>query len=365
MQIGDIILPAVNAFDFNEVRKNTQHIAGLGTAGFLAAEFAPEIPNVSFSGKQLQTYNNARTVVTRLEDLTAIAERRIGYNYIHSVRGRKGFLSVSAVSPSPNNGYLWPFSGEGKWYDAAWYSLKFDCQPVQMAQSLSIAAGNMWVAIPLNATYSGGDGVTTTKATEYGTLTLARCNTADVTVDLTAVDSANGEVKCLDGTTQVYLSSHLFAGNLSLSNGLYKIVLSTNTVTVSYWNGTAYTKIDDFTCGTFSRWWLTSCTPDKIEAKTSSGLTVEVERGRVPHIYSPAAMTCTALTPADQSTSTGTNYLSLGTSMYVAGNASFSIASNVIAAGHRWIYYDAGGTQAQQGKDVLMISNLNRLVVMR
>lgn len=365
MQIGDISLPAVNAFDFDDASKKTEHIAGLGTSLFLPAEFTPRIPNVSFGGHLLQTYGSTRTLAYREEDLDALAGRTVGYNYIQSVRGKRGYISIDSVGKSPNNGTLWPFSGSGKWYDSTRYTSKFNCRPAQMPQTLSIDAGNLWVAIPLNASYAGGDGVTTTKAIEDGTLTLVRVNTTNVTFDLAAVDSANGEVRCYDGTTQVYLTSHLFSGNMAISNGLYKVVLAANTVTVYYWNGSAYVKIDDFVCGSFSRWWLTSCTPDKIEAKTSSGLTVEVERGRVPHIYSPSTMTCTALTPANQSTSAGVNSLSLGTSMYVAGNVSFSIASNVISAGHHWIFYDSGGTQAQQAKDVLMISNLRRIVVMR
>jgi hypothetical protein len=365
MQIGDIVLPAMNSFEFNNTRKSTKHLAGLGDSGFKPAEFTPDIPGVTFGGKLLQTYGSTRSLLYRAEDLSAMAERNVGYNYINSVRGKKGFLSISSVSPSPNNGQLWPYSGEGAWYDAAWYTLKFHCKPVQMANTLSIASGNLWVAVPKGAVYSGGDGVTSDVSTEDGTIKLVRCNTSNISFDLAGNDSANGEVRCYDGTTQVYLSSHLFSGTMAISNGLYKIVLSANTVTVYYWNGSAYVKIDDFVCGSFSRWWLTSCTPDKIAAKTNSGLTVEVERGRVPYVYSPSTMTCTALTPANQSTSTGTNYLTLGTSMYIAGNDSFSIASKVISSGHHWIFYDSGGTQAQQAKDVLMISNLRRSVVMR
>lgn len=365
MQIGDITLPAVNLFEFNEVKKNTQHLAGLGDSGFKPAEFYPYIPSVAFGGKLLQTYGSTRTLLHRAEDLSAIAERKVGYNYINSVRGKKGYLSVSSVNPSPNNGQLWPFTGAGAWYDAAWYTLKFSCRPVQMYQELGIAAGNIYAAVPLSASYAGGDGVTTTKASEDGTITLVRCNSTNVSFDLAGNDSANGEVRCYDGTTQVYLSSHLFAGNLVISNGLYKIVLSANTLTVYYWNGSAYVKIDDFVCGSFSRWWLTSCTPDRISAKTNTGLTVEIERGRVPYVYSPSAMSCTALTPANQSASTGINYLTLGTNLYVSGNLAFSIASNVISSGHHWIFYDSGGTQAQQAKDCLMISNLKRIVVMR
>jgi len=365
MQIGDITLPAVSDFVFNKLSKTTQHIAGLGSSGFVPAEFASDIPSVYFEGKLLQTYNTTRTLQTRYEDLTAIADRRVGYNYIHSVRGKKGYLSVSGIFPSPNNGHLWPFYGEGHWYDSAIYALKFNCRPVQMPQTLTISAGNLWVLLPENATYSGGDGVTSTVSTEYGTLTLVRCNTSNISFDLAAADSENGEVKCLDGTTQVYLTSHLFTGTLTLYNGLYKVALSANTMTVYYWLTDAYVKIDDLACGTFSRWWLTDCTPDKITAKTNSGLIVEVERGRVPHIYSPSTMTCTALTPADASTSTGTNVLALGTSLYIASSTTCSITSDVISAGHHWIFYDAGGTQVQQGKDVLMISNMKRIVVMR
>lgn len=365
MQIGDIVLPAVRDFDFDDGGKQTQHLASLGTTGFLAAEFTPEIPNVSFAGYLLKTFSGTRSLITLEEDFTALSERRVGYNYIHSVRGKRGYLSVGLVKKSPNNGNLWPISGTGKWYDYGTYTLKYSCRPSQMSQSLTIPTGNNWVAIPKGATYTGGDGVSNTVSTEDGNITLVRSNTSNVRFDLTAVDSANGEVRCYDGSSQVYLTSHMFTGNLTISNGLYKVTLSANTVTIYYWNGTGYTKIDDFTCGTFSKWWLSSSNPDAIIARTSSGIIVEVERGRVPHLYTPSAMTCTALTPSDASTSTGTNYLPIGTNLYVAGNSTFSITANVIGSGHHWVYYDSSGTQAQQGKDVLMVSNLKRIVVMR
>lgn len=365
MRIGQIDVPAVNKLDFDEVSKTTNHIAGLGMRGFVPSELLPELPSVTFGGYILKTFSNSRTLYEREEDLNAIAERHLAYNYIHSARGQRGYLSIDSIRKSPNNGTLWPFTGLGKWYDAARYTLQYHCQPVQMYNSLEMESGYNWVAVPKSATWSGGDGSSKTIFTEDGIVTLVGSRGQSVSFDLVGNDYANGEVRCYDGSTQVYFSGHLFAGNLTVSNGLYKIILAANTVSISYWNGTSYVDVDDFICGEFSRWWLTSCTPDRIEAKTSSGLVLEIERGRVPHICSPDPITCTALTPVDQNTSTGINYLALGINLYVAGNMSFSIATNVIDAGHHWIYFDSVGTQAQQGKDVLMISNLSRQVVER
>ena len=365
MRVGQIELPANKIFFVGDLSKASEHIPALGMAGFVPSEFLPDLPSVSFGGRLLKTFNNARTLYEREEDLCAINERRAGYNYVHNVRGRSGFISVSQVKPKPDRSQLWPYEGNGKWYDAARYTLRFHCQPVQMYNSLEMDTGYNWIAVPTGATWSGGDGGYRNVSTEDGIVTLVGSNGHSVSSDLVGNDCANGEVRCYDGSTQVYFSGHLFTGNLTISNGLYKVILSANTFSIYYWNSTAYTKIDDFICEQFSRWWLTSCTPDRIEAKTSSGVVLELERGRVPHVYSPGIIACGTLTPSDQNTSTGINYLSLGTKLYVAGNMSFSIATNIIDAGHRWIYFDSVGTQAQQGKDALMISNLSRQVVER
>lgn len=365
MQIGDITIPAMKDFRFNDAGKDADHIAGMGTVHFTPAEFTPDITSVSFAGHMLQTFGSDRSLAMRESDINALSEREVAFNYVHSVKGRKGYIAVGRVSKYPNNGTLWPYEGVGKWYDYTHYTLKFQMDIAQMANSLSIDTGNVWAAIPKSATYTGGDGVTKTQSTEDGEITFVRCNTSNVTFDLTKSESSDGEVRCYDGTTQVYYQKHLFVSSLNITNGLYKVTLSSNTVTLYYWNGTAYTRIDDFACGTFSRWWLTSCTPDRITAKTNSGLVVELERGRVPYVYSPSTMTCAALTPANQSTSTGTNYLTIGTSMYVSGNVAFSIASNVISSGHHWFFFDNTSTQAQQAKDCLMITNMQRIVVPR
>lgn len=365
MQIGDITIPAMRDFLFDDAGKSAEHIAGMGTTCFTPAEFTPDIPNVTFAGHMLQPFGSDRTLALCESDITALSEREVAHNYIHSVKGKRGYLAVGRISKTPNNSVLWPYEGSGKWYDSTHYTLKFQMDIAQMANTLNISTGNVWAAIPKDASYSGGDGVTTTKLTEDGTITFVRCNTSNVTFDLAKAESTDGEVRCYDGTTQVYYSKHLFSGYLTITNGLYSVILSPNTVTVLYYGGSTYTVIDNFTCGTFDRWWLSSCNPDKAIAHTSSGIIIEIERGRVPHVYSPSTMTCTVQNPTDQSTSTGINYLTLGSHLYVSGNVAFTIAAKGISAGHHWFYYDNSGTQAQQAKDCLMITNMQRLVIPR
>lgn len=365
MRIGQIEFPAISKFEIGEYGKSTQHIPGMGMRGFVPAEFQADIPSVEFGGYIFKMFGDIRTLADRVGDINALGSLRSCYNYIDDVYGQSGFLSVGAVKPMPNNGTLWAFNGSGKWYDAAQYTLRYCCQPVQMITTTGVTSGDNWVAVPIGASYSGGDGSTKPVSTEDGNVTLVKANTSNVVFDLAGPDHHNGEVRCYDGHTQIYTTGRLFAGNLSITNGLYKVVLSENTLSISCFDGTGYILIDNFTCGTFSRWWLTECTPDRIITKTNNGLIVEIERGRVPHVYSPSTMTCAALTPANQSTSAGINHLALGTNLYVSGNLAFSIASNVIGAGHHWIYYDDDATYAQQAKDCLMISNTQRQVVER
>ncbi|HOO51188.1 MAG TPA: hypothetical protein PLK94_07885, partial [Alphaproteobacteria bacterium] len=243
------------------------------------------------------------------------------------------------------------------------YTTELNCHPITRTNGFSLTGEN-WVTIPKGATYSGGDGSTETVASEDGNLTRILSDSSNVRFDLAAIEASVGEVRVQDGTTQVYNHNHVFTGSCIISNGIYKVVLSANTITVYYWSGSAYTKIDDFTAGTFSNWYLTEVNPDIVKVQTSNGIKIEVERGRVPFIATGSVtLTCTSLAPANQTTTTD-NYLTLGTNMYVATDTEMSIASNVISAGNRWIFYAASGV-ADAAQNCLTISNLRRTVVER
>jgi hypothetical protein len=155
----------------------------------------------------------------------------------------------------------------------------------------------------------------------------------------------------------------MFSGDCTIKNGLYQIVLSENTITVYYWNGSSYTKIDDFTAGTFDTITILKMNGDVCTVKTDNFVEIIVERGRVPHIVSPVELECTSLSPDDQSTSSD-NYLELGTDLYVCSNRAFSITDGVIGSGDLWVFYAASGVE-DVAHDCLVKSNLKRTVVLR
>ena len=362
MYIGNIYLPAVESFNLDDVARKNEAIGGLGVRGYSMAEYESDLPGAELSGYLLKKYNTTRTLNQIVEDAQSIRQRSGAYNYIYNVNGRTGWMFCNRANIPYSSGALRDFTMSGLWLDHGMYTTQQHCRPVTRANDWSIVGEN-WVAIPIGASYSGGDGSTDTVSSEDGTMTLVLADSNNVNFDLAAVEYDVGECRVYDGTTQVYNSEHVFSGNCVISNGLYKVTLSSNTVTLHYWNGSAYTKIDDFSAGSFSRVSLISVTSDEIKCKTDNAIEITVERGRIPLIDTPVDLTCTALTPANQSTS-GDNYLTLGTNLYVCSDRNFSIASNVIDSGNLWIFYAASGVQAT-AHNALVKSNLKRNIVER
>lgn len=368
MRIGQIEFPAITKFEIGEYGKSTQHIPGMGMRGFVPAEFQANIPSVEFGGKIFKKFMDTRTLADRAGDINALGYLRSCYNYIDNVYGQSGFLSVDVVKPRPNNGTLWPFEGSGKWYDASQYTLRYCCQPAQMSCPTPVQRGHNWVSVPVGATYTGGDGYDQIISTEDGNVTRVRSDSVNVNFDLAGPDCNNGECKCYDGTTQVYTTNHLYIGSLVISSSTYRVHVFANSIQLDYWNGTGWTSIDTLYCGSFSRWWTIENTPDRIKAVTNSGLYVEVERGRIPHIYSPNVITTSFVDVDDETTESGgylINHLSLGGGFWICSNTAFTVSSGVVQAGHYWIYYDSSDGEILAARDCLMISNVRRQVVER
>lgn len=320
MQVGNILIPAVRTFQPGQISRPIETIPGLGHRGYGLAEFEAELPQVLLEGSLLQLYNTTRTVQQYKEDVEALATRGAGYNSVTSVKGRTGWISVTSVDVDDSTGVLWPFSLDGVWFDASQYESRLAATPVTMANSFGISG-------------------------EY---------------DLESVE-ASDDVQCFDGSMEIFSPFHIFSGNCIIKNGLYQVTISANSIKVDYWDTDAYVTIDTFAAGTFSQFFVTDINIDMVEARTSNGIVVRVERGRVPHISTPVPLVCSSLIPSDQSTSAD-NYLTLSTGSYVASDVAMSIASNVISAGNRWIFYTASDA-ATVAADCLVKSNLHRRVV--
>lgn len=321
MQVGNILIPAVRTFQSGQISRPIETIPGLGHRGYNLAEFEPELPQVTLQGYLLQKYGSARTLYQLKEDAEALIGRRIAYNYVSDVKGRTGWISVTSVDVDDNAGTLWPVLVEGTWFDAGQYKEEYSANPVTRSNDFGITGS----------------------------------------YDLATVTAAS-DVRCLDGSTEIYSPNHIFAGSCSILNGLYMVTLSENTISVYYYNE-AYIKIDDFEAGTFDRVTVLDITEDAAKVKTDNGIEITLERGRVPHIDSPVDLTCSILSPVDQSTDTE-NYLTLGSDLYVCSDESFSITSNVIDAGDLWIFR-ATADVVTVAENCLVVSNLKRQVVVR
>lgn len=322
MDIGNITLPAIERAKFADIKRSTDAVGGLGARGYEMAEYLADLPSVELTGYLLQLYGGSRTLQQFKEDAEALTQRKVGYNSVTSVKGRSGWISCSLVDVDDEAGELWPVSIQGQWLDESQYKVQYSSNPVTRANDWAITGS----------------------------------------YDQSAVEAAD-DVQCFDGSLEIFSTHRVFSGNCTIKNGLYQVILSSNTISVYYWSGSAYTKIDDFTAGTFDTITLTELTQDIVKCKTNNYVEITMGRGRVPHINSPEDLTCGSLTPADQSTSTD-NYLTLGTDLYVCSDRNFSIASDVIDAGNLCIFQEdtAPHTVAH---DALVISNLKREVVSR
>lgn len=322
MLVGNVLIPAVRTFQPGQISRPIETIPGLGHRGHGLAEFEAELPRVLLEGSLLQLYNTTRTVQQYKEDVGALATRGAGHNSVSDVKGRSGWISVTSVDVDDETGVLWPFSLDGVWFDASQYESRLAADPVTMANSFGISG-------------------------EYV---------------LESVEAA-ADVQCFDGSMEIFSPFHLFSGNCVIKNGLYQVTLAANTITVAYWDTDQYVKIDDFTAGTFSSVTIDEINNDVVKCRTSNGIIITVERGRVPHISTPVPLTCASLVPSDQSTSVD-NYLTLEAGLYVASDVAMSIAGGAISAGNRWIFHAAADV-ATTAHNCLVKSNLHRQVVRR
>lgn len=322
MQIGNVFIPAVRIFKAGEISRPIETIPGLGHRGYGLAEFEAELPQAILEGSLLQLYGNSRTLQQYKEDLEALSLRGAGYNSISNVKSRSGWISVKSVDVDDETGVLWPFSLTGTWFDSSQYGSVLAADPVTMANDWGIVGS----------------------------------------YDINVVKAA-ADVRCFDGSLEIFSPFHVFTENCIIENGLYRVSLGDGVVSISYWDTDEYILIDNFSAGTFSDIRVDILTTDIMQCHTSNGILITLERGRIPHICSPVGLVCDELTPDDQSTDAD-NYLVLDTGLYVCSDRAFSISSGSIDAGYMWIFRAVSGAQAL-AHNALVKSNLCRNIVRR
>jgi len=321
------------------------------------------------------------------EDLLALAQRSGAYNYIHDFQGRTGWLVFDNpdIANSADSPLIREYSMSGLFLPKSRYQARFHTSPLIRPNPWGMILGandcDNYVALPIGASTSGGDGLTITRESDDGTVTLVRATTdGDVLFDVSESEVDLGEVKVLDPSDEeddgywlkVHSPDFTPGDSLALQNGLYRVILdaSTGYISLYRWNSgtSAYVKIDDFTAGTFTEAWLTEITPDQAVCKLDNGVEVTVRRGHPILIDTGTVdLLCVALTPANQSTSTD-NYLSLGTSLYICSDANFNIvnATKNLDSGKKWIFYETVAATAEDiAHQCLVNPRLKRELVAR
>jgi hypothetical protein len=360
--VGNVYLPAIDRFKPGNVSKPVENIYPLGTRGTVLAEFEPDLAQLEMSGNLLQTYGGSRTIEQLKEDAEAIAQRRAGYNYVHNVKGRSGFISCSNVDVDFETGVLWPVSVDGQWLDKGDYVMQLSVNPVTRANDWDIE-GTYKMRIPSG--YSADAGVSygyNYIDTEDGN--IQEINTAEiksVNVEISGDDTTDSKCKCYDGSSPVYSTSHIFTGQCSISNGLYKIIFDSLFLYLRYWDGSAWQILGTLSHHDDGTITLNEINNDRIIIKKGQTIEIEMEYCRVPRISSSGELNVSGATNGSTSSD---NYLPIGTNKYVASTIDFSISSTVISATDMWFFYAASDV-SNEAHNAIVKSNLKRSVIPR
>lgn len=384
LYVGDIYIPYVSEFSVDKLKKKIEVVKHLGSIPHHVAEFKSNVRTLVMGGTLMQASGTVKTAEQYADDLLAIVDRRAPYNFVHNFQGRTGWgvfedADSAEIADSP---LVRTFSAPGLFLPKSKYQARMHTNPVIRSNPWSHVLGtddcDNYVAIPIGAAYSGGDGSTISRTGEDGTITLVLATTAnDIEFDVSEDDVDNGEVKIWDEMGEaleadwikVFNVDHEFVGKAVIQNSLYRIICDPATEYMTlYRYTTSWVKIDDFTAGSFAHVQLKSANADIVTLELSSGVDITIRRGHPILIDTESVdLVAIALTPADQSTSTD-NYLVLATSTYICSDANFSIVNSTknLDDGKKWIFYEAdSGTAEDIAHQALTDPNLLRELVAR
>lgn len=384
LYIGDIYLPYVSEFSVDKLKKKIETVKHLGLVPHHVAEFKSDVRTLVIGGTLMQASGAVKTAEQYADDLLAIVDRTAPYNLVYGFQGRTGWGVFEDVdSPElANSPLVRKFSLPGLFLPKAKYQTRMHTNPAIRSNPWSHVLGtddcDNYVAIPIGATYSGGDGSTITRVGEDGTITLILATTAnDIRFDVAEDDIDNGEVKIWDEMGEaleadwikVFSADHEFVGKAVIQNSLYRIICDPATEYMTlYRYSSGWVKIDDFTAGSYDHVQLKSVNADVVILELSRGVDITIRRGHPILIDTEAVdLLAVALTPADQSTSTD-NYLVLDTSLYICSDANFSIVNLTknLDDGKKWIFYETDADTAEDiAHQALVDPNLLRELVAR
>ena len=241
MYIGPVYIPAVHNFDPDTQKKNFEQIKAVNARVPIIAEFMPDARTYKAEGTLYQENGTVKTPEQYAEDILSLVKTTSAYNSI-LFQNRKGFVTVGDASAPlesdrPN---LRTCSISGLFLPANDYQRNFHSSPVILNNDFSIALGvdgaDNYIALPIGATYTGGDGSTISRTGADGAQTLVLATTAnDVKFDLAADEVDVGECKVWDSVTggdatesnwiRVFDVDHEFAGDAVFENGLIRLIV--------------------------------------------------------------------------------------------------------------------------------------------
>ena len=286
MYIGPVYIPAVHNFDPDTQKKNFEQIKAVNARVPIIAEFMPDARTYKAEGTLYQENGTVKTPEQYAEDILSLVKNTSAYNSI-LFQNRKGFVTVGDASAPlesdrPN---LRTCSISGLFLPANNYQRNFHSSPVILNNDFSITLGadgaDNYIALPIGATYTGGDGSTISRTGADGAQTLVLATTAnDVKFDLAADEVDVGECKVWDSLVagdatesnwiRVFDVDHEFAGDAVLENGLIRLIVrdtSTRPRVYSYYGGT-WNYISDMRSGVTTQ--LTSTIEKIIKLNTDS-----------------------------------------------------------------------------------------------
>lgn len=362
MKIGDVDLPCVTVFNATSVKRTTETISPLGTNLHTVAEFEPDPVVLEMSGSLFKEFSGTKTADQYAEDLAALVSRKSIWNYIHNVQGQYGFASISScdVDPRERTKAFRDFSIDGLFLPLSEYWGRVETKPVVLQNDFGITLEDCqsWTTLPAGSIYATS-GSTREVASEYGALVQTSGPFANF-MPAGNMDGV-GEVQVFDGSLRIHSAAHRVEEVLTVKNGLYSVAIDKDSgmISVSYWSGSEYTLIDEFSFwSSLMDVFLRTVRPDQVEVDfwvngypTSLDWMV-LEAGKPPQI-SVYSLTCSELSPSDSGTDTE-NFLVLGTGLYVASDQDLGISSGVISgSGKKWIF-QAVADAAQEAKNCLV-----------
>ena len=229
--IGEIPIYYVSSFDTDRSLKSIEeiHFLGIDAIPYLS-EQASNIRDLGMTGTLLQDSGVIPTIDDMAEDLLALKHRRTQFNYIHDFQNRTGWLGIKEAVSGKNASSLVtrPYAMSGKFLPKALYQTRMHSHPVIRPNDFSFALGiddcDNYIAIPIGATYTGGDGSTITRTSEDGDITLVLAtDDNDIRWDINEADRLNGECKVFDMMSENLLKNDDFedwgSGTSSPPNG--------------------------------------------------------------------------------------------------------------------------------------------------